>query len=435
MFRDQCANRATPARETADNRVSTETSHPQGRLAPLFIGDYRRLLVSNGLWWQSMWMELIVVGWLVLELTDSPFQVALVAFYRTLPLLIWGFVSGAVIDRVGRRAIILTCQSFNVFAYGAIGTLIWTGHLAFWHLCVVSFILGTSWSFDWPARRSYMPDLVGKPRTVDAIMLESFVQIVSRILGPISAGALVDAVDPEGCYVVLVGISLLSLIPLTRLSVLPRRTEETNPPPAWNPIRDVVDGLRYVRGNEAIFGTFLITLVMNYLAFPYMTLLPVFARDVLGQGATGLGILGTANGIGALIGLLIIKSIRGKISNGLIFACGSALSPVALFAFANSTLFELSFGLLVVAGIGQAAFGIMQSSIVLLNASDDMRSRTMGSIVIAIGAGPAGRLQVGALAEAFGAPFALGAQTSICAVAIFAIAMLIPGLRRAREPD
>ncbi len=80
--------------------------HRQGRLAPLFVPDYRRLLISNGLWWQAMWMELIVVGWLALELTDSPWQVALVAFYRSLPLLIWGFVSGAVIDRVRRRAII-----------------------------------------------------------------------------------------------------------------------------------------------------------------------------------------------------------------------------------------------------------------------------------------------------------------------------------------
>ena len=352
-----------------------------------------------------------------------------------LPLLVWGLVSGAVIDRVGRRTIILACQSVNVLGYAAVGLLMWTGHLAFWHLCAASFVLGSSWAFDWPARRSYMPDLVGRSRTVDAIMLESSVQIVSRILGPLSGGALIDAVAPEGCYVVLVGISLLSLIPLTRLSVLPQRSDGTSAPPAWNPIRDVVEGLRYVRGNEAIFGTFLITLVMNYLAFSYMTLLPVFARDVLGQGATGLGILGMANGVGALIGLLVIKYLRGKVKNGLIFTCGSAFSPIALFAFSNSTHFELSFVLLVMAGVGQAAFGIMQSSIVLLNTSDHMRSRTMGSIVIAIGAGPPGRLQIGALAEAFGAPVALSSHTFVCAIAILTIAILMPGLRRAGEHD
>ena len=136
-----------------------------------------------------------------------------------------------------------------------------------------------------------------------------------------------------------------------------------------------------------------------------------------------------------MIGLFIIKSVRHKISNGLVFGFGSAIQPIALFAFSNSTVFELSLGLLVCAGVGQAAFSVMQSSIVLVNASDEMRSRAMGSIVIGIGAGPPGKLQIGALAEAFGAPFALSLQTSLCALAVITIAMLMPGLRRAREPD
>ena len=275
--------------------------HDPSLVGVLSIPDFRRLLVSNGLWWQSMWMEMIVVGWLVLELTDSPWQVAVVSFYRSIPMLVWGLFSGAVIDRVGRRTTILTCQSINLLGAATIGALIWSGQLALWHLWVVSFVLGSAWAFDWPARRSYTPDLVGKARTVDAMMLEHFGQIVSRILGPFSGGVLIDAIGPDGCYAVLVGISFLSLIGVTRLSILPRRADAALR--TGHPVKDVIDGFRYVRHNEAIFGTFLITLVMNNLSFPYMTLLPVFARDVLGQGATGLGILGTGNGIGALCGL------------------------------------------------------------------------------------------------------------------------------------
>ncbi len=404
----------------------------QGLLAPLSVPDYRRLLISNALWWQASWMEMIVIGWLVLELTDSPWQVALVMFYGSVPRLVWGLASGAVVDRVGRRRIILTCQTVNLLGYATIAALIWTDQLVFWHLCVVSFIVGTAWAFDWLARRSYLPDLVGKARTVDAMLLENFAQIVSRILGPFTGGVLIDALGPKGCYVVLVGLSLLALIILTGLSAKPRPSTSR---PIRHVIRDIVDGFRYVRRTEAIFGTFIITVIMNNLSFSYMALLPVFARDVLGQGATGLGILGTGNGIGALIGLFIIKSVRRKISTGLIFSFGSVIQPIALFAFSNSTVFELSLGLLICAGIGQASFSVMQSSIVLVNASDEMRSRAMGSIVIGIGAGPPGKLQVGALAEAFGAPFALGAQTSVCTIAVLTIAMLMPGLRRAREPD
>ena len=414
--------------------MSTEPQKPlgQGLLAPLSIPDYRRLLVSNALWWQAMWMEMIVIGWLVLELTDSPWQVALVLFYGSVPRLIWGLASGAVIDRVGRRRIILISQTVNLVGSATIAALLWTEQLAFWHLCVATFIVGTAWAFDWPARRSYLPDLVGKSRTVDAMLLENFAQIFSRILGPFSGGALIDALGPKGCYTVLVGLSLTALVILTRLSAAPR---PTNPRPVRYAISDIVDGFRYVRRTEAIFGAFIITVIMNNLSFPYMTLLPVFARDILGQGATGLGILGAGNGIGALIGLLIIKSIRRKVSNGVIFAFGSIIQPISLLVFANSTVFELSFGLLVCAGIGQAAFSVMQSTIVLTTASDEMRSRAMGSIVIGIGAGPPGKLEIGALAEAFGAPVALTTMSSLCAIAVLTIALLMPGLRRAREPD
>ena len=413
----------------------TDTPHSSprpGLLAPLSIPDYRRLLASNALWWQAMWMEMIVIGWLVLELTDSPWQVALVLFYGSVPRLIWGVLSGAVVDRVGRRRIILTCQTVNLLGSGTIALLLWMGQLAFWHLCAATFVVGTAWAFDWPARRSYMPDLVGKARTVDAMLLENFAQIFSRILGPFSGGVLIDTLGPKGCYTVLVGISVVALLILTRLSPAAR---PTNARPVRHALRDIAEGFRYVRRHEAIFGTFLMTVIMNNLSFPYMTLLPVFARDVLGQGATGLGILGTAYGVGALIGLIIINFVRRRISSGVIFGFGSAIQPIALLAFAYSTVFELSMGLLICAGIGQAAFSVMQSSIVLVNASDEMRSRAMGSIVIGIGAGPPGKLQIGALAEAFGAPIALGAQSSVCIVAVFAIALLMPGLRRAREPD
>ena len=209
---------------------------------------------------------MIVIGWLVLELTDSPWQVALVLFYGSVPRLIWGLASGAVIDRVGRRRIILISQTVNLVGSATIAALLWTEQLAFWHLCVVTFIVGTAWAFDWPARRSYLPDLVGKSRTVDAMLLENFAQIFSRILGPFSGGALIDALGPKGCYTVLVGLSLTALVILTRLSAAPR---PTNLRPVRYAIRDIVDGFRYVRRTEAIFGAFIITVIMNNLSFHY----------------------------------------------------------------------------------------------------------------------------------------------------------------------
>jgi len=399
-------------------------------MQPLGIPDYRRLLLSNTLWWQSMWMEMIVVGWLVLEITDSPFQIALVGFYRSIPLLIWGFFSGPVIDRVGRRRIMLISQSINFTTSSSIAWLLWSDQLAFWHLCVAAFLMGTAWSFDWPARRSYLPDLVGKARTVDAMLLESFTSIISRIAGPFLGGRLVHDLGPAGCYIVIATFSGIALLTLTRLTRLAPSQMDAQ----GNPIKAVVEGLKYVRRNEPIWGSFLITIFMNYLTFSYITLLPVFARDILHLGPVGLGYLGTGNGIGAMLGMFVINAIRGKVSNGLIFGIGATIQSSALFAFSHSTVFGLSLVLLVCSGIGQAAFSVMQSSIVLTNASDGMRSRAMGSIVLGIGAGPPGRLQIGALAEHFSAPFALGSQTLACAVICLGTTLLLHEFRKTREP-
>ncbi|HAA74085.1 TPA: hypothetical protein DCE37_03060 [Candidatus Latescibacteria bacterium] len=412
------------------NDSSTFVSRLSGTMQPLGIPDYRRLLLSNTLWWQSMWMEMIVVGWLVLEITDSPFQIALVGFYRSIPLLIWGFFSGPVIDRVGRRRIMLISQSINFTTSSSIAWLLWSDQLAFWHLCVAAFLMGTAWSFDWPARRSYLPDLVGKARTVDAMLLESFTSIISRIAGPFLGGRLVHDLGPAGCYIVIATFSGIALLTLTRLTRLAPSQMDAQ----GNPIKAVVEGLKYVRRNEPIWGSFLITIFMNYLTFSYITLLPVFARDILHLGPVGLGYLGTGNGIGAMLGMFVINAIRGKVSNGLIFGIGATIQSSALFAFSHSTVFGLSLVLLVCSGIGQAAFSVMQSSIVLTNASDGMRSRAMGSIVLGIGAGPPGRLQIGALAEHFSAPFALGSQTLACAVICLGTTLLLHEFRKTREP-
>ena len=135
-----------------------------------------------------------------------------------------------------------------------------------------------------------------------------------------------------------------------------------------------------------------------------------------------------------MIGMVVINTLRGRVPNGLMFGVGAVVQSISLFAFSHSTSFWLSFGLLVCSGLGQAAFSVMQSSIVLTNSSDEMRSRAMGSIVLGIGAGPPGRLQIGALAEHFGAPFALSSHTLTCAILCLVTTALLRNFRRTREP-
>jgi MFS family permease len=398
-----------------------------GALSPLRVPDYRRLLSSNTLWWQAIFMESLVVGWLVLDMTDSAWLVALVGFCRSLPMLLFGFYAGLIADRMGRRKIIVMAQALNFALYVSTFLLTWSGHLQVWHLAVTAFGLGSAWALDWPARRALLPDLVGKARTVDAMLLENFAQGWARILGPLTAGWLVAVFGPAGCYAVMAVLSGTALVNVYALSRHP--VPRTNLRPMASPWTVLGETLHYVRSSQPILGVMLITIVMNLLIIPYMTLLPVFARDVLGQGPVGQGVLGMASGIGSFIGLGVTNYIRRRVSNGWIFAGGTLGMALAMVVFSQSSIYALSWGLLLCVGMGQAGFGIMQSSIILLTASDEMRSRTMGILVLAIGSDPVGKLQTGALAQTFGAPFALGLQAALGAVAIAVIAVMLPGLR------
>ncbi len=398
----------------------------------LSIPDFRRLALSNVLWWQANLMEQVVLGWLVLELTDSPWQVALAGFARSAPYLLAGLISGQVVDRFGRRKIILAAQCCNTLIYAGVALLLWLDQLLLWHLIAGALLAGVAWSLDWPARRSLVPDLVGKERTIDAMLVENFAQNFSRILGPFTGGTLIALLGAQGCYWVLTLTSALTFLLLTGLAKQP--IPRTAMPVRRSPIATAQEGLRYVRSSEPILAVLLITAVMNMLAFPYMTLLPVFARDVLNQGPVGLGILGAGSGVGAFVGLLVINQIRHRVDPGWIFGIGSCLQALALLCFANSTLMGLSLALLICSGLGQACFSTMQSSIILVAASDEMRSRAMGTLVLAIGAGPLGRLQAGGLAQGLGAPAAISIQTGLAVLLVGLVILKLPGLRRTAPP-
>ena len=398
-----------------------------GLFAPLRNVDYQRLLLSNGLWWATIFMEGTVLGWLVLDLTNSPWLVALVGFCRSVPFPVLGFFNGSLIDRFGRRRIIIAAQTLNLLAYLTISALLWLNLLAIWHLALASFVVGACWALDWPARRALMPDLVGKERTLDAMLLENLSQNVARILGPALAGVLIAVYGALGCFISMALLSLTTLLVLHTLSQQPIPRNSMRP--QLSPWTVIGETLRYARHHQAIFGVLLVTAVMNLFVFPYMTLLSVFARDVLYQGPVGLGFLGTGSGIGAFLGLYLIIKLRRRFSQGWIFIIGTSFMSLTLIAFSLSTLFSLSWSMLFLMGVGQACFGSMQSSIILLAASDEMRSRAIGSLVLAISADPLGKLQTGLLSDLVGVPQAVTLQAMIGLLLIGLIAALLPGLR------
>ncbi|MDP6701279.1 MAG: MFS transporter, partial [Candidatus Latescibacteria bacterium] len=313
-------------------------------LAPLANSDFVRLWLANGLWWQAMWMEMLVLGWLALDLTDSPWWVQVVGFYRSIPLLCIGLFGSAISDRYKRRHLIVFLQTVNVLGAAVLALLLWAERLEFWHLSAVALILGSTWALDWPTRRSLIPDLVGKDRTVDAMVLENLIQGITRISGPLSAGYIMAAYGNLGALVVLIVLGLLALVALAGMQTDAKAPKTSVGVAAM--AGQTLQGWAYVRSVAPIFGVLLITIFMNIWAFPYMNLLPVFARDIFAQGPEGLGWLGAASGVGAFFGLALVHLGRRLFSNERLFVAGSLVSALGVVAFGYSENFTLSLILL-----------------------------------------------------------------------------------------
>ena len=398
-------------------------------LEPLANGDFVRLWLANGLWWQAMWMEMLALGWLALELTNSPWWVQVIAFYRAVPLLIVGLFGAVITDRFRRRYIVCVLQLVNVLGLGLLALLLFHGELEVWHLSVVSLVLGAAWALDWPTRRSMVPDLVGKARIVDAMVLENVIQGITRIAGPLAAGYVTAAYGSLGALLVLVGLGTLGLILLAGMKTDSRAPARGTLAAGWAGRQ----GWASLRASAPIFGVFLVTVLMNIWTFPYMNLLPVFARDVYGLGPEAMGWLGAAGGAGTIVGLAAVQLGRRNLSNEWVFVGGSLLSCMGIAAFAFSGTLGLALVMLFCSGLGQAGFSIMQSSIILMESPDEMRSRAMSTLVVAIGVGPIGRLQSGALAETWGARGAVGIMAVLGALGIAATALCLRGFVGRRE--
>lgn len=373
-------------------------------------------------------MDMVAIGWVVLELTNSAWAVALIGFYRSLPLLLFGMLGGAIADRFGRRQIIIFSQIINTSVAIGLFALLALGWLRFEHAVIANLLMGITWAIDWPARRSLVPDLVGRELILSAIALDNISMNLTRILGPLMSGAITAYIGAANAYALIAALTLMQVVLLLKITVPSRAVAAS----AYSVVRYLRDGWRDVRQIEPVLGVLAITVLMNCFVFPYQQLLPVIARDGLGTDAFGLGVLGAASGIGALIGSIAIAS-RGRIGTpGLVFTVGSLAMAGFLTLFALAGHFGLAVGLLLLAGLAQSSFGTFQSSIILLSTSDALRGRAMGILTLAIGSAPIGLLEIGALSEVIGASYALAINAAVCAVLIVLVTVLLPGLRHLR---
>ncbi len=389
--------------------------------------DYRLLWTANFFSYISRWMQMTLLSWFVLVLTDSAWSVALIGFFGMAPMLVLGIFGGVLADRVNKRRLLVATQSTNFLVAAVMAALLFSGQVVYWHAYVIVLISGIGWSLDMPSRRSAVLDLVGRSRVTNAIALDSVGMHSSKMLGPAIAGLLITLVDVKGGYVAVTILYMISVV-LMRTLNLPKGVSGTQA--SRNIFRNLAEGFNYVRSNNTIMAVVLITIFMNLLLFPYMQMVPVIAKKVLDVGPGLMGLLMAADGLGALIGAVLIASSRTLTRHGRFYLGGSLLALFVVGLFAYSQWYAVSLLLLLILGLGTAGFGTMQGTIVMLMAREDMRGRALGIMTLAIGAGPIGALLIGAVADATSTSFAIGVNAVIGLVAVGLIGLLMPSLRQ-----
>ena len=377
-----------------------------------------RLLMAGTLATNSaFWMYLVAVGWLALQLLDSPLFVGLTGFASGIPLLLFSLPAGVVIDRRDRRLVLLAAQIAVMILAAAFAVLVASGTIRPWSVLVLVFGYGTAMSFIFPTRTTIVTALVDRPDLVNALALNAAVQNATRITGPAIAGVLIAVVGIAPTFAVA---ALLQIVALATTFRLPAHTPVPSSA-ALSARASLTVGLRAVAGDPFLLRLMLLALVTNVLVMPYINLMPVFARDVLHVGSAGLGLLLASTGLGTVIGALwVAHSHQLADRHGIHTATAGAFAMLVL-GFAAIPLVSSAVFFLLAAGITSAAFLALTQTSLQLRAEDAIRGRVLSVYLMTWGLLPIGQLAVGALAERRGAPLA---QATACIIALAGIGYL-----------
>ncbi len=391
-------------------------------------GDFRTLWTVKVVNEVSRRMELLALGYLVLRMTDSPFQVGLIAVFLNLPRPFFSLFAGLVADRLDRRRVLIGVHAIYSVISTVLLSLLVMGAIQPWHVFIAIFLQGSAKVLDDPSRRTAIFDLAGRERLASAMSLETINNNSGKIAGPLIGGVLIASTGFVGSYAAILALDAVSLLIISRLKLPHRPLREGTPVQVWRSLRE---GLGHAMSNRMVLGVLSMSLIMNSLVFPIQYFIPVIASDLLMVGPTLGGLLGSAEGIGNFLGGIILAVRRDIGHYGRIFAIGALLVAVMVTLVAWSPWFAVSFSLLLLGGLGQAGFSTMQSTILLLESEPEMRGRTMGAQGVVNGMGHlVGGTEIGAIANAFGIGIAIGLNAGAGILLIFLVMVLTPLVKR-----
>lgn len=390
--------------------------------------NYRLFFTGQSISLIGTWIQQIATPWLVFNLTNDVLLLGVVSFAGQLPNFVLASVAGAISDRWNRYHIMIIAQVLYMFQALTLAALYFSGSIQVWHIVLLSILLGCITAFDIPARQSLVPNMIGKKEDLgNAIALNSSMFNGARLLGPSIAGVLL-AVSNEGVCFLINGLSYVfvisSLLKMKLPAIRPVKTKE----PVFNQLKV---GFSYTFGFPPIRTVILLIALISLMGMPYVTLMPVFAKDILEGDSHTFGFLMAASGCGALIAAIYLASRKTVVGLGRLIPWAAGSFGLSLVIFAMSRFAPFSIFMMAVTGMSMMLHTASSNTILQTIVDDDKRGRVMSFYSMAyMGAAPFGSLLAGTVAKIIGAPYTLGIGGAICILGALYFAKNLPRLRK-----
>ena len=408
-------------------KESTEELPPAitGPFAALHFRDFRLFWVGLFISNIGSWMQITAISWLLYKITNSPFQLGLNGIFRAIPTICFGLFGGTIADRYDRKRLLLVTQITLMLLALTLGFLDQTGLIRVWHIYALTLLSAVVGTLDGPARQALMPSLVPRSVLPNAIAFNSLLWKGTVLIGPALAGIAISIVGTEGAFYAN-AVSFLAVV----LALFLMRAPSQGRLRAGGFLRDLKEGVAYVFVQKTILGVMVLEATSSIFGLD-QAMLTIFARDILDVGASGLGFLQSARGLGAMIGSGLLITMGQSRSQGKMLVFSAILCGTSFALFGLSHSFLLSLFLLLVVGATDTIWGATRNTILQLQTPEGIRGRVMGVFNLSNrGLNPLGQTETGLVVPLIGAREATLFGGLVVAVVTVLTAWRIPGLRR-----
>lgn len=394
--------------------------------------NYRLFFSGQSISLIGTWLTRVATSWLIYRLTGSALLLGVLGFAGQIPTFVLAPLAGVLVDRWDRYRVMVVTQALAMLQSALLAGLALAGVINVWHVLALSVMQGLITAFEMPARQSMVVQMVeDRADLPNAIALNSSMVNAARLLGPAVAGVVIAAVGEGWCFFAdaVSYLAVIASLLMMRITPRPRIAKSTRV------LSEMIEGFRYVRGFAPIRSILLLLAMVSLVGMPYMVLMPVIAREVMGGGPGTLGALTAASGLGALCGALYLASRTSVLGLGRVIGGSAALFGVGLVAFSRVSVLWLALPLMLVTGAGMMLQMAASNTVLQTLVDEDKRGRVMSLFAMAFfGTVPFGSLLAGALANRIGAQNTLLAGGVACIVAAAIFFRELPELRRLARP-